>query len=82
MVKICLECRRHRLDPWVGEIPWSRKWQAIPVFLLGKILWQRSLVGYDSKDCKELYMTKRHFLSQILKTKTTTQHHLGKIRSS
>ena len=23
-------------DPWVGKIPWSRKWQPTPVFLPGK----------------------------------------------
>ena len=35
---------------WVGslhqKIPWSRKWQPTPVFLLGKSHAQRSLVGY------------------------------------
>ena len=38
-------CRRHRkhvFDPWVGKIPWRRKWQCIPVFLLGKSQRQRS----------------------------------------
>ena len=29
------QCRRHRFDPWVQKIPWRRKWQPIPVFLLG-----------------------------------------------
>ena len=24
-----------RFDPWVGKIPWSRKWQPTPVFLPG-----------------------------------------------
>ena len=24
------------LDPWIGNIPWRRKWQLTPVFLLGK----------------------------------------------
>ena len=31
--------RRHgslRFDPWVGKIPWSRKWQPIPLFLPGR----------------------------------------------
>ena len=23
-------------DPWVGKIPWRRKWQLTPVFLPGK----------------------------------------------
>ena len=27
-------CRRHGFDPWVRKIPWSRKWQPIPIFLL------------------------------------------------
>ena len=27
--------KRCRLDPWVGNIPWRRKWQPTPVFLPG-----------------------------------------------
>ena len=27
---------RLRFDPWVGKIPWSRKWQPTPVFLPGE----------------------------------------------
>ena len=33
-------------DPWVGKIPWRRKWQPTPVFLAEESLGQRSLVGY------------------------------------
>ena len=43
-------CRRHkrlRFDPWVGKIPWRRKWQPSPVFLPGKSHRQKSLVGYS-----------------------------------
>ena len=32
------QCRRRKrcgFDPWVGNIPWRRKWQATPVFLTG-----------------------------------------------
>ena len=29
------QCRRCELDPWVGKIPWSRKWPPTPVFLPG-----------------------------------------------
>ena len=32
--------------PWVGRIPWRKKWQTIPVFSPGKYHGQRSLVGY------------------------------------
>ena len=35
---VCLQCRRPGFDPWVGKIPWRRKWQSIPV-LLWKIQW-------------------------------------------
>ena len=41
-------CRRHTSGPWVGKIPWRRKWQPTPVFLLGKCHGQSSLVGYSS----------------------------------
>ena len=34
-------------DPWVGKIPWRRKWQVNPVFLPGKSHGQRSLAGYS-----------------------------------
>ena len=38
---------RHRFDPWVGKIPWRRKWQPTPVFLPGKSHRQRRLAGYS-----------------------------------
>ena len=47
------QCKRCRLDPWVGKIPWSRKWYPIPVFLPGKSHEQRSLVGYIPWGCKD-----------------------------
>ena len=48
-----------RFDPWVGKIPWRRKWQPTPVFLLGKSHGWRSLVGYSPWDCKESDMTEQ-----------------------
>ena len=41
------KCSRHKFNPWVGKIPWRRKWQHIPVFLPGKSHGQRRLVGYS-----------------------------------
>ena len=46
-------------DPWVGNIPWRRKWQPTPVHLSAKSPGQRSLAGYSPWDHKELYMTER-----------------------
>ena len=34
-------------NPWVRKIPWSRKWQPIPVFLSRKFHGQRSVTGYS-----------------------------------
>ena len=35
-------------NPWVGKIPWRRKWQPTPVFLPGEFHRQRSLGGLQS----------------------------------
>ena len=29
------DSKRCRFDAWVGKIPWRRKWQPAPLFLLG-----------------------------------------------
>ena len=55
----CRRCRTHEFDPWVRKIPWRKKWQPTPVFLLGKFCGQRSLVGYSPGCHKELDTTKQ-----------------------
>ena len=30
------QCRRHRFDPWLGKMPWGRKWQPALAFSPGK----------------------------------------------
>ena len=47
------QCRSHRFSPWVGKIPWRRKWQPTPVFLPGESQGERSLVGYSPWGLKE-----------------------------
>ena len=37
--RICLQCRRPGFDPWVGKIPWKRKWWFTPIFLPEKVPW-------------------------------------------
>ena len=54
------QCRRHKrlvYNPWVGKIPWRRRWHPTPVFLPGESHGQRSLVGYSPRDRKELDKT-------------------------
>ena len=49
-----LQCRILGFEPWVGKIPWRRKWQPSPVFLPGKFHGQRSLLGYSPWGCKRV----------------------------
>ena len=59
---VCLLCGRPHFNPWVGKIPWRRKWQPTPVFLPGKFHGRRSLIGYNRWGCKESVTTERlHF---------------------
>ena len=40
--ELACQCRRHKnpgFDPWVGKIPWRRKWQLTPVILPGESPW-------------------------------------------
>ena len=53
------QCRRCRFNPWVGRIPWRKKWQPTPVFLPGKSHGQRSLAGYSPRGRKELDMSEQ-----------------------
>ena len=52
--RIHLPSRKLRFDPWVGKIPWIRKWQPTPVSLPGKSHEQRSLVIYSPWGCKKV----------------------------
>jgi len=42
------QCRRCEFDPWIGKIPWRRKWEPTLTFLPGKSYERRGLVGYNS----------------------------------
>ena len=46
-----------QFNPWVGKIPWSRKWLPTPVLLPGKSHGQRSLPGYSLWVAEELDVT-------------------------
>ena len=66
------QCRRHKrqpLSPWVGKIPWRRKWQPTPVFLPRKIHGLRSLAGYSPWGHKESDTTERAEHTQTFKVR-------------
>ena len=54
----CRRCGRGcRFNPWVGKIPWRRKWQPPPVFLPRKFQEQRSLVGYSPRGQSQTWLS-------------------------
>jgi len=60
------QCRKPRFDPWVGKIPWRRKWQPPPVFLPGEVHTQKSLMGYSPWGLKESNTTEHKYLLKFL----------------
>ena len=52
-LRIFLQCKRPRFNPWVRKIPWIREWKSTLVCLTGKFHRQRSLVGYSPWGHKE-----------------------------
>ena len=59
--RICLQRRRYRFHPWVGKIPWRRKWLPTPVFLPRKSrdrgAWQATVHGSKESDTTEQLTT-------------------------
>ena len=51
--KDCLPMQETQVRSWARKIPWRRKWQPTPVFLLENPT-ERSLVGYSPWDCKKV----------------------------
>ena len=53
----CRRGKRLEFHPWVGKIPWRRKWHPTPVFLPEISHGQRSLAGYSPWSFKESFTT-------------------------
>ena len=53
----CRRCKRHRLDPWVGKIPLSRKWQSTQYSCLenpmDRVAWRVTVNGVLKSDMTE-----------------------------
>ena len=75
------QCRRPGFHPWVGKIPWRRKWQATPVFLPGKFHKQRSLGGLQSMGSQRVghnLETKQQHIIRISSSPYQTPTHTSK----
>ena len=69
--------KRHRFDPWVGEILWRRARQTTPVCLPGESLGQRSLASYSPFGHKESDTTGATEHANV-----STQRHYTEARTS
>ena len=81
--RIRLQCRRHKrreFDPWVGKIPWRRKWQPTPVFLPEKFHGQRSLVGHSPWGLKESGMAEHTHRSPFVYCCLWLSHFKGRVQ--
>ena len=67
--RICLQCRRPGLHPWIRKILWRSIWQPTPVLLPGEFLGQTSQVGYSHWCCQETRLKRL--------THTHTHTHIG-----
>ena len=82
-------CQRKRckFNPWVGKIPWRRKWQPTPILLPGESHGRRSLAGcspwgHTESDTTERLSTHTHqglnlsFMHSIAMEKAIKQHQM------
>ena len=59
MVKNLPPRQETRFKPWVGKVPWRRKWKPTPVLLPGESHGQKNLVGNSVWGHKESDTTER-----------------------
>ena len=64
MVKNPPAIQETRVRPWIGKIPWRRKWQPTPVFLPGKLHGCGNLIGHSPWGRKESDTTEKLSLSE------------------
>ena len=51
------QCKRREFNPWIGKIPWTRKWQTL--ILAWRIPWTEEPGGLQSMGRKEPNTTER-----------------------
>ena len=79
--KSTCQCRRRGFNPWVGKIPWRRKWQPTPVSLTRKCNGQRSLAGCSPWSYKRVGLDLATKQQQNVEIQNTNQLKLNQIRN-
>ena len=70
----CRRCKRLGFHPWVGKLPWRRKWQLTAVFLPGKFHGQRNLWPAVHGVTKSRRWLSRHTQTHTWDDHETTEH--------
>ena len=73
--------KRHGFNPWIGKIPWGKKWQPTPGFL-PESPWTGELGGLHAWDHKESDTTERlnthvHIHTHFIQVMTYAVRHWG-----
>ena len=61
--------QERRFDPWVGKIPWRRKWQSTPTLLPGKShggAWQATVYGAVKSQTHTTERTHTHTAAKVV----------------
>ena len=77
---LCRRQRRCEFDPWVGKIPWRRKWQPAPIFLSGESHGHRGLVGCSLLDHKKLDATEHTCMPRFKRMRGSSSHWNSKLK--
>ena len=74
--RICLRCGRPRFNPWVGTIPWRRKWQPTPRLLPAESHGHSVHGGHKGSDTTEQSSnTIIKMIAEFIKMFTKFRHH-------
>ena len=68
------QCRRHKFNPYIGKIPWRRKWQPTLVFLPGNSVdgGPGALKSMGSQRVRHGLVTKQQQVFVQMKSPTTS----------
>ena len=78
---VCLQFGRPRFDPWVGKIPWRRKWQPTPVVLPGKFHGWRNVICYSPWGRKESDTTEGLVYSKRIQFRNSQMEEMCKAKT-
>ena len=81
LVKNLPAVQRPGFNPWIGKIPWRRKWQPTPVSLPGKIPWTEEPGRLQSTGVAKSWTKLSYFTFTLLLVRETKTNLDGILKS-